>query len=1007
MLDHDRILKLPRRLFALVAMLALASLPASAQFGKNKVTYEQFEWKVYKAPHFDVHYYPATEPFLEDIVSYAESAYLKISRDLDHELTFRVPLITYKTHGEFQQTNITLAELPDGVGAFAEPVQYRMVLPIDLPPDKLYQLIAHELTHIFEFSYFYEGYLGRALRGQAPTWLMEGLASYLAQDEDHLDRMAIRDAVVNNVLPPIQALNQVTFLTYRYGHAVFDYIEQEHGIEGLRTFLFEFKKVVLTGNLPKAIKEAFGYDIDEFNRRFNRYLRRKYVPVLLEKKSPDDYGKALGEGKLRNTVSFSPTLSPSGELIAALAVPGMELDLLVMSAEGGKKIRNVTKGWTNQYRQLVTEVFSGRRDLSWSPVADHVATFVRRENKWPLRIFDALSGKTVREIVFDDIVQCSSPAYSPDGRRVAFEGNRNGVVDVFEVDLETQEIRNLTQDDFFDANPWYSTDGRTLLYNRRIGSYWKLFTVDLADPSKKTQLTFGPSSDIQPSFSRDGATVYFSSDRNEYGVFNLYALDLTSGSIHQYTDVVGGCFGPVEMAGVDGGAVIVYSAFYEGTFRLYRMPLRSPERTIDVAETQDPATEVEPYEPPIRLRADEDKKSAYRSRWDIDAPSIGVGVTDDGTFLGNVDVRFSDLLGDQRAVVSAATVEEFQSYYGSYFNLKRRWHWGGTVYQYSDFFYDQFSGERQTRRYKATGASLFAQYPFSRHYRIDVETGVVDSSLNQLIGADPTTGAPIYGATDDLSGLLAASFVGDTTRYQSFGPFQGKRFEVGARFGPSISGDFDGNFLEYRLDYRAYMQFTRRSTLAWRLGTVWNAGDRQNTYGFGGINQLRGYEYREFAGSRILWSNLELRFPLVDELRFPILALTSIRGFFFFDIGAAWYDDEVLADGAFVGTDPWYDPLSGLIRADYSQPTPVLIPFDMWDSVNNQLQDARASWGVGFQFFFLGGLQFNWVWSWQADHTQYVYALNSFGQPDLSQPPVPTTFDPDGVVSDFYIQFDW
>ena len=55
------------------------------------------------------------------------------------------------------------------MAAFAEPVQYRMVLPIDLPPDKLYQLIAHELVHIFQYSIFYEGYLGRALRSRPPT----------------------------------------------------------------------------------------------------------------------------------------------------------------------------------------------------------------------------------------------------------------------------------------------------------------------------------------------------------------------------------------------------------------------------------------------------------------------------------------------------------------------------------------------------------------------------------------------------------------------------------------------------------------------------------------------------------------------------------------------------------------------------------------------------------------------------------------------------------------------
>ena len=158
---------------AVLILLGGLVAPVAAQFGQNKVSYAKFKWQIYEAPHFDVYYYPETEPFLEDIVSYAESTYLSISRALDHELKFRVPLITYKTHGEFQQTNITMAELPDGVGAFAEPVQYRMVLPIDLPPDELYALIGHELTHIFEYSYFYDGYLGRALRSRPPTWMME------------------------------------------------------------------------------------------------------------------------------------------------------------------------------------------------------------------------------------------------------------------------------------------------------------------------------------------------------------------------------------------------------------------------------------------------------------------------------------------------------------------------------------------------------------------------------------------------------------------------------------------------------------------------------------------------------------------------------------------------------------------------------------------------------------------------------------------------------------------
>ena len=86
----------------------------------------------------------------------AESA-MKISacwacvRLISHTLA-SIPLILYRNHADFEQTNITLAELPEGVGAFAEPIQNRMVVPIDEPSDKRFALLKHELTHIFEFE---------------------------------------------------------------------------------------------------------------------------------------------------------------------------------------------------------------------------------------------------------------------------------------------------------------------------------------------------------------------------------------------------------------------------------------------------------------------------------------------------------------------------------------------------------------------------------------------------------------------------------------------------------------------------------------------------------------------------------------------------------------------------------------------------------------------------------------------------------------------------------------
>ncbi len=71
-------------LAAILALVALAFAPQPARaFGKNKIAYRHFDWHTYRAPHFDVFYYPEEEALLDEIVSYSESQYLRLSQTLD------------------------------------------------------------------------------------------------------------------------------------------------------------------------------------------------------------------------------------------------------------------------------------------------------------------------------------------------------------------------------------------------------------------------------------------------------------------------------------------------------------------------------------------------------------------------------------------------------------------------------------------------------------------------------------------------------------------------------------------------------------------------------------------------------------------------------------------------------------------------------------------------------------------------------------------------------------
>jgi len=1056
----------------LAAAAAVAAAPAQ-EFGQNKITYRTFKWTVYRSPHFDVHYYFQDDKQLEEVVSEIESAYLDLSKRLDHELSARIPILLYRTHTEFEQTNVQMGEIPEFVGAFAEPFQNRMVLPIDQPPDRRYKLIRHEMTHIFQFDIFYAGSLRRMMRAAPPTWLMEGMASYLADDEDTFDQMVIRDAVLNNLVPSIRQLDVLSFLTYRYGNAIFDFIETNYGPQGVRNFLFEFRKSLLSTNPEKAFKDAFGLTVDAFDRRFARFLRQRYLPVLTDKRAPEDYGKEDGLTE-PGRYTFSPALSPSGELIAALATPGMKLDVVILSAKDGKIVRNLTKGFTNRYDEVTTGAFQGERDLSWSPDGDRLAFFVKKENFRQLMVYEVRSGRLVAKVPFKGIALCASPAFSPDGRSVAFSGNQDGYWDIFRYDFDSKRTTNLTQDEYFDSNPTWSADGRTILYDRRIGPFTKIFTVAADNPSRKLQLTAGAASDIQPAFSKDGKWIYFSSDRGRYGVFNLHRLELATGAIERLTDLAGGAFAPTEMAPApDGAPRLAYAGYFGGTFRVYEMKVAGPEveraRRIGAEEPQTsplapsrraafkaetrarakadlaaeppvgappavptptgaprpaapeptplqppqappaappapaaeqappppaegPDADLRPFTPPLALGLDQSRKSPYKVKWDVEAPSVTVGVTDDGRFLASGAVTFSDLLGDKRIVVLADSVSNYSNLDAAYVNLGHRLDWGVRFQDYRNYYLFSVGGRLDSEEESAqTQASLFAAYPINRRFRVEGALGFGRRSIEYpIVGlADPNN--PQAGLSiliDKLSDTYPTAglaLVGDTTRYQSWGPFQGYRFRLEASETRFVSGDSKNEHVTaLSLDFRGYQRITPRTLIAFRLAGVRQSGERAGLYSLGGTNELRGYDYREFVGQNIAYANVEFRFPLIDELRWGFGgAMGPFRGFVFADVGTAWFDDYYhyvcrRSDAGAISCDP--TPVKG--KAVYDADLGTFRDYRTKDDAGRWM-DIHGSAGLGFHVQVLG-LPFTWSFA-------KVYDGKTFGP----------------YKSSFYIVYDW
>ena len=967
-------------------------------YGKNKIRYNNFKWHIYTTDHFEVYYYPEIEKHLERVVSYAESAYQQVSSDLKHDLAFKVPLMIYKTQSEFQQQNVEPSELPEGVLAFAEPYRDRMVLPIDEPDDALYRLITHELTHIFEFDIIPRSLLRRGL----PLWVDEGLSEYMTSHWNAFDLMTVRDAAIADTIPPMSDFQGVAFvdgrLPYNLGHAAFEFIESRWGKEGIRQFLFALRKNVIGGG-ESAYEEAFRLRAEEFDEQFEKYLKDRFKPFR-DKERPADYGRDLAPKRQKtpyvSVVSIEP--SPSGDLLAVAAGnrKDQELDIILLSTKDSKVIQNLTGGFNKDrgYEYIATP--GGFRNnavpwISWAPAGDRVAYFARTEKMKTLIMQNVVSGKVDRRIELKTVDMPESPDISPDGKEVAFSGLSGATGDIFIVNLDSAEVRNVTNDAFGDFAPTWSPDGKSIVYLARVSGNDKLFMLDVAS-GKKTQITFGTHDDGGAQFVDDDTLVFPSTAINPNqpieaevarngNIFNIWTLNLKTKELKQFTDTLTANTSPIVLRDTKP-AKIGFVTYYKGEYGIHVLTREEPLHTVASEDFGD-ASAGPPigFQPPMThtiVDANKRKKGAFEKLFLEGRPPVAVGVTSGGDLFGGTQVTFTDVLGDKQFNLFIASVSQYRTMSFSYINLSRRMQYAVQAYSQTEFFYgyDPYALygieygyiDRDTAlaTQSARGGTLTAIYPLNRYTRLEMSGGFLQfkQEYNEQALQDVANDyqQDTYGRLLFSNGQFAPlrmSLVRETTIFREYGPLAGHTMYLGYEYAPSW-----GDLLSRRtvdVDARYYLRLATNGVLALRARGYKSWGEYPGYLYFGGNSEMRGYDYLSFLGNKGFFTNAELRFPIIEAALTPIGVVGGLRGVFFANFGSAAY--EGLPYKVWDNNSITVEPLLGYVF-DPSSPsgyTPVYGPARTASGF--KLVDSRASYGIGLETFALGfPIHFDWAW---------------------------------------------
>ncbi len=417
-----------------------------------------------------------------------------------------------------------------------------------------------------------------------PRWYIEGIAVYLesyrtgsGRVQSPLFRMWLRTAALEDSLFTLGQSTGVPIHwpsgsgAYLYGAFFMDYLVRQNGENYIRDFNHRYGERLIPFALQGITRELTGHTLDEHWEGFT--------------------AEALGEATARQVVVEAMGRTPlemltdgGGRSRYPVAHPGRGVTFHRSDLTSHPYFETVTASGDRTHRVYDGQAAAG--PSAWCPEGE---TFYFSRSNITRNVYNYQDLFSYRPSTgeFEQLTRgdrAREPAVDPAGERLVHVRNRAGSMELVLRSFEEFEDERvlLGRDDYpheEDAHwqqisrPVFTPDGESVVF-----SWWRLdrrqrdlFLVEI-ESGEIRQLTDSPAHDMDPSFGPDGM-LYFTADVD--GIFNVHAMDIESGQIWQVSNVLNGVFSPVVSA--DGRWIYVHTYTYQG-FEIARF--RHPRRFL-------------------------------------------------------------------------------------------------------------------------------------------------------------------------------------------------------------------------------------------------------------------------------------------------------------------------------------------------------------------------------------------------------------------------------------------
>jgi Tol biopolymer transport system component len=561
-------------------------------FGRNKVQYEDFDFEVLNTEHFRILFYSQETGAVRDAARMLERWYGRLDELFEYKMKQYPPIILYANHADFQQTNVIGRLIPQGTGGVTEALRNRIVIPLTGIYSENNHVLGHELVHAYHYDIM-KGEAGLGAGGQIPLWFIEGMAEYLSLGrEDPLTAMWMRDAVLHEDVPSLKEVTyDAKYFPYRYGHAIWAYVAGRWGDRVIPQLYHS----ALKSGWRKAFEKVIGITIDSLSGQWQSSIRQTYGSQINGRTRPADIGTPVitREGG----TNLSPVISPDGEYIAYLSRREIfTLDLYLADAHTGEVIKKLVSSNTDAHFDALRFTNSAG---CWSPDGAKLAFVVFEDGDNRIAILDVASQKIERTINIDGLNAITYLAWSPDGEVMAVSGTAGGISDLFLYHLKDGGVQRLTDDRYAEIQPTWSPDGSTIAFvtdrgpqtnfNKLIFDHPGIALLDMKTREIQLVRMSPHAKHINPQFSPDGDDLYLVADPD--GFSDIYRYSLDKKQFFRITRIATGISGLTELSPAMSMSSktgrMVFTAFQETGYNVYALESKENEGELFLPNEED------------------------------------------------------------------------------------------------------------------------------------------------------------------------------------------------------------------------------------------------------------------------------------------------------------------------------------------------------------------------------------------------------------------------------------